>query len=240
MLRLSSVSKFFGPNAVINEISLGIEREQSLVILGPSGCGKTTLLRLIAGFERPDSGTISIEGEIVSSPKRLLPPHKRNLGFVFQDLALWPHMTVEQNVEFGLKAKRIPAEERHEMLKAILAQVGLNGHRSRYPGQLSGGECQRVAFARAVVGEPKLILFDEPLSNLEPSVRRDLCGMVRRLNAEKNLTSVYVTHNRSEAFLMADFLVIMQKGRIVQAGMPEEVAGSPVNEFVAGFLDLRG
>lgn len=237
MLRLDKISKAFGTEAVIRDVSLGIEREKSLVILGPSGCGKTTLLRLIAGFDRPDDGTITINGEIVSSPEKIVPPHRRNLGFVFQDLALWPHMTVGQNVEFGLRAKRLAAGQRHELVSAVLEQVSLNGQRSRYPGQLSGGERQRVALARAIVGEPKLILFDEPLSNLEPTLRRDLCSMVRDMNCSRHLTSVYVTHNRTEAFLMADHLAIMKDGQIVQTGLPAEVVHRPINKFVASFLD---
>ena len=198
------VSKSFGERVAINELSLHIERSERLVLFGPSGCGKTTVLRLLAGLEVPDKGEIRIEGQIVaSSGKNLVPPEKRNVGMVFQDLALWPHMTVQQNLMFGLNARGVKKREAHVRVREMLHRVGLEHRMDAKPHQLSGGEQQRVALARALVSRPSILLMDEPLSSLDDERKGAIASDLLGLQSQFGFTLVYVTHNQTETDLLA-------------------------------------
>ncbi len=223
IIELNSVSKGYNHDSAkaLNEVSLKINSGERTVILGPSGCGKTTILRLIAGFIAPDSGSISIGGQKVAENGRILvDPEHRNLGMVFQDLALWPHLTVRGNIEFGLRARGIRKDDRKEKLKKILELVGLKGFGDRKPAQLSGGQQQRVALARALVLEPGVLLMDEPLSSLDFELNVRLRKEILRLHKELNFTLLYVTHNREEANDIATRVVVMNKGCISNDGSP--------------------
>ncbi|MCD6211982.1 MAG: ABC transporter ATP-binding protein [Sulfurovum sp.] len=213
MIRLNSVSKFYKQSKVLDNLSLEIEEKERIVIVGPSGCGKTTLLRLIAGFTAPDTGSLFIEEDLAARDGKIIKePQERNLGMVFQDLALWPHLSVEENIAFGLKARGVGKVERKERIKAILTLVDLIGYEKRKPFQLSGGQQQRVALARALVLEPKILLMDEPLSSLDTALnlrlRREIIGLQEKLG----FTLVYVTHNEKEASDIATRLVKMDQG----------------------------
>ena len=205
-----------------------------LTLLGPSGCGKTTTLRIIAGFERPDSGEVLFNGRAVND----IPPYERNIGIVFQDYALFPHMTVFKNVAFGLEMKKLPRQEIEKKVRWALELVGLGGLENRYPEQLSGGQQQRVALARALVIEPELLLLDEPLSNLDAKIRERLRGEVRRIQKELGITTIYVTHDQEEAMAISDRIALMNIGVIEQVGKPLELYYRPRTEFVARFLGL--
>ncbi len=213
IIRLNSVSKFYKQSKVLDNLSLEIEEKERIVIVGPSGCGKTTLLRLIAGFTAPDTGSLFIEEDLAARDGKIIKePQERNLGMVFQDLALWPHLSVEENIAFGLKARGVGKMERKERIKAILTLVDLIGYEKRKPFQLSGGQQQRVALARALVLEPKILLMDEPLSSLDTALnlrlRREIIGLQEKLG----FTLVYVTHNEKEASDIATRLVKMDHG----------------------------
>jgi len=215
IIRLNSVSKFYKQSKVLDNLSLEIEEKERIVIVGPSGCGKTTLLRLIAGFTAPDTGSLFIEEDLAARDGKIIKePQERNLGMVFQDLALWPHLSVEENIAFGLKARGVGKVERKERIKAILTLVDLIGYEKRKPFQLSGGQQQRVALARALVLEPKILLMDEPLSSLDTALnlrlRREIIGLQEKLG----FTLVYVTHNEKEASDIATRLVKMDQGLI--------------------------
>lgn len=214
-----------------------MESRQFTTLLGPSGCGKTTVLRMIAGLERPDAGEIWFDDTCVFSAEKgiCVPPEKRNLGFVFQDFALWPHMSVYENVAFPLRA-RGKTRELDEKVKKALEAVKLSGYGERYPEQLSGGQQQRVAFARAIVGEPACILFDEPLSALDAILREEMREEISRLTRKLGVTSVFVTHDQTEAMSMSDRIVVMNRGKIEQIGAPEEIYGKPGTKFVANFI----
>ncbi len=205
-----------------------------LTLLGPSGCGKTTTLRIIAGFEKPDSGEVLFNGRAVND----VPPYERNIGIVFQDYALFPHMTVFKNVAFGLEMKKLPRQEIEKKVRWALELVGLGGLENRYPEQLSGGQQQRVALARALVIEPELLLLDEPLSNLDAKIRERLRGEVRRIQKELGITTIYVTHDQEEAMAISDMIALMNIGVIEQVGKPLELYYRPRTEFVARFLGL--
>jgi iron(III) transport system ATP-binding protein len=237
---VADLTKAFGSKVAVDNVGLEVAPGQFVVLLGPSGSGKTTLLRCIAGIERPSAGRIRIGGVEMDSPGTHLPPEKRDLAMVFQDYALWPHMTAEQNVSFALRRRRLNLQERRTRSVLALAQVGLAGLEGRYPGQLSGGEQQRVALARALVAEPSLLLFDEPLSNLDADrrehLRVDIGAMVRRLGA----AAVYITHDQAEAFALADVVGVLDQGRLVQLAAPETVYRDPASEFVARFTGLAG
>ena len=237
---VEGLSKSFGAKVAVDGIDLAVEPGQFMVLLGPSGSGKSTLLRCVAGIERPSEGSLRINGTQVDGPGTHLPPEKRDLAMVFQDYALWPHMTAAQNVAFALRRRRLNADERRRRSHLALAQVGLGGLEARYPGQLSGGEQQRVALARALVAEPSLLLFDEPLSNLDADrreqLRVDIGAMVRRLGA----AAVYITHDQAEAFALADAVGVLEQGVLVQVGAPESIYRDPVSEFVARFTGLAG
>jgi ABC-type Fe3+/spermidine/putrescine transport system ATPase subunit len=215
---LQQVTKRYGSHLAINGVTLNIEARESIVILGPSGCGKTTLLRLIAGLEVPDSGEIWLgDVHVASAGRNLLPPHRRQLGFVFQDLALWPHLTVRGNLQFVLGASRVPRDQRDQRVQDALVLVRVDGLAGRYPHELSGGEQQRVALARALVGNPRLLLLDEPLSSLDVELRSTMRSELARLRAALALTTVYVSHDPEDAALLADRIVNMRSGRIVAA-----------------------
>ena len=239
-VEVADLTKTFGSKVAVDNVSLKVAPGQFVVLLGPSGSGKTTLLRCVAGIDRPSAGLLRIGGVDVDGPGTHLPPEKRDLAMVFQDYALWPHMTAEQNVSFALRRRRYNADERQSRSLLALAQVGLAGLEGRYPGQLSGGEQQRVALARALVAEPSLLLFDEPLSNLDADrreqLRVDIGAMVRRLGA----AAIYITHDQAEAFALADVVGVLDRGRIVQLASPETVYRDPASEFVARFTGLAG
>jgi ABC-type Fe3+/spermidine/putrescine transport system ATPase subunit len=222
-LSIRNAAKRFGTHDALNGVSMDIGRGVMAVIVGPSGCGKTTLLRLIAGLEVPDSGGIWLAGREVSGPRRILvPPHERGIGFVFQDLALWPHMTVQENLEFVLESGGVPKPERAARAHEGLHLVRIEMLAGRYPHELSGGEQQRVALARALVGRPHLLLLDEPLSSLDPDLRMALRTELLALQRVSNVTTVYVTHDREDATTLADCLIEMRAGRIVSITNPRE------------------
>ncbi len=226
VVRLESVSKWYGETPVLRDLSLEVGEEERLVILGPSGCGKTTILRLIAGFSPPDEGEVYLGEELASDKGRVIvPPERRGVGMVFQDLALWPHLTVEENLGFGLAAKGMPREERKRRVAEMLGMVGMEGFEKRRPAELSGGERQRVALARTLVVEPRVVLMDEPLSSLDPDLNRRMRSEILKLHQRLRFAMVYVTHSREEAFEIATRLVVMKKGRIEVEGGVEEVRG---------------
>ncbi len=212
---INSASKFYNGTKALDDISFEIDEGERVVILGPSGCGKTTILRLIAGFIAPDTGSISIAGELVSRDGRIIkPPEKRNLGMVFQDLALWPHLSVKGNIEFGLKAGGLPKTERDLLIREVLDLVGMAGYADRRPAELSGGQQQRVALTRALVLEPKVLLMDEPLSSLDLELNVRLRKEILGLQEKLGFTMAYVTHDQDEAFDIATRVVSMKQGRI--------------------------
>jgi len=214
-VELAGVSKSFGGEKILDRLSLAIEQGERLVILGPSGCGKTTVLRLIAGFLAPDCGSICLEHQLASRDGRIImPPERRHIGMVFQDLALWPHFSVTGNIEFGLKATGVPKAERRRRIAEVLALTGLQDYARRKPGELSGGQQQRVALARALALQPRVLLMDEPLSSLDQTLNRRLRTEIVRLQEQSGFTLVYVTHNQEEARDIASRVVAMQGGRI--------------------------
>jgi len=228
----SGVSQVFGDFTAVDSIDLAITEGKLTTLLGPSGCGKTTSLRMLAGYSAPSSGTITIAG--VDSTRT--PPEKRGLGMVFQSYALFPHMSVAENVGYGLKLRRVPAAERQKTVMETLDLVGLAHLAGSKPKKLSGGQQQRVALARAIAIKPKLLLLDEPLSNLDARLRVQMRAEIRRIQSETGLTVVLVTHDQDEALEMSDDMVLMRAGRIMQQGSPQDVFRSPANRFVADFL----
>src|SRR5918912_683197 len=207
-----------------------------MALLGPSGCGKTTTLQLLAGFLAPDAGEIRVRGKLLSSPRSVVPPERRNMSLIFQSYAVWPHKTVRENVGFGLQVRKVPRAQIGERVATILETTHLGALADRYPGELSGGQQQRVALARALVVEPETLLLDEPLSNLDANLREEMRFEVRRLHDEYRYTTVYVTHDQSEAMTTADLIAVMNGGKIEQAGSPEEIYDRPRSEFVARFI----
>jgi iron(III) transport system ATP-binding protein len=236
LVELRGLSKHYGPLAAVDNISLKIDHGLLVCLLGPSGCGKTTTLRLIAGFVEPSGGQIQVGDRIVSAPERTLPPEQRNMSMIFQSYALWPHMTVAENIAYGLKLRKIDRETIAKKLSAILTTTKLQAFAGRYPGELSGGQQQRVALARALIVEPETLLLDEPLSNLDANLREEMRFEVRRLHDAYRYTTVYVTHDQSEAMTTADLIAVMNGGKIEQAGSPEEIYDRPHSEFVARFI----
>ena len=235
-VELRGLTKRYGDLAVVNDVSLRIEHGLLVCLLGPSGCGKTTTLRLIAGFVEPSAGEIAVGERVVSSPARTLPPESRNMSMIFQSYALWPHMTVAENVAYGLKLRKIDKATIARKVNAMLGTTKLDALASRYPGELSGGQQQRVALARALIVEPETLLLDEPLSNLDTNLREEMRFEIRRLHDEYRYTTVYVTHDQSEAMTTADIIAVMNGGKIEQAGSPEEIYDRPRSEFVARFI----
>jgi len=227
---IQQVSHFFGSNPVLNHVNLTVPEGTILALLGPSGCGKSTLLKMLAGLLHPASGQISFGGETVANGKFSLPPEKRNLGMAFQDYALWPHMSVRQNVAFPLQMRGIRGQAQAEKVMAALARVGLADFASRRPSELSGGQQQRVALARAIVAEPRILLFDEPLSNLDRDLRESLCEEMATLLRQLGTTAVYVTHDQHEAHALAHRIARMEKGTIASIDL---IDPSVVSPFVA-------
>ena len=221
---------------MVDNVSLKIDHGQLICLLGPSGCGKTTTLRLIAGFLEPTAGEIHVGERIVSSQARTLPPEQRNMSMIFQSYALWPHMTVAENITYGLRLRKMDRGTIAKKLKTILETTKLEILAERYPGELSGGQQQRVALARALVVEPETLLLDEPLSNLDANLREEMRFEIRRLHDEYRYTTVYVTHDQSEAMTTADLIAVMNGGKIDQLGTPEEIYDHPQSEFVARFI----
>lgn len=230
--------KLFGGVPAVNDLSLSVEEGTFVSLLGPSGCGKTTTLRMIAGLEIPDAGEIRIGGEVMSSAerRRFVPANDRGLGMVFQSYAIWPHMTVSQNVAYPLKMRRVDKRERADRVDEILHTVGLDGYGDRPSSKLSGGQQQRVALARAMVLNPRVLLLDEPLSNLDAKLRADLRLELRSLQQEVGITTIYVTHDQSEALALSDRIIVMAAGAVQQDGPPEEIYERPANRFVAAFI----
>jgi len=228
------VRKSYGHVAAVAGVDLTVEEGEFFTLLGPSGSGKTTLLRLIAGFERPDAGRIELGGRDVTS----VPPHQRETNTVFQDYALFPHMTVGDNIGYGLRVKGVPRAERRKRVERALRMVRLVGLDARRPNQLSGGQRQRVALARAVVNEPEVLLLDEPLGALDLKLRQEMQLELKRIQKEVGITFVYVTHDQEEALTMSDRVAVMSNGRIEQIGPPVDVYERPATEFVAGFIGI--
>ena len=231
-IEISNVNLSYGANHILKNVSLSIRPGEFFAFLGPSGCGKTTLLRLIAGFNQADSGDVRLGGEDISR----LPPWRRDVGMVFQSYALWPHMTVARNVAFGLEERRLGRAEVAEKVAATLALVGLGALADRYPSQLSGGQQQRVALARTIAVEPKVLLLDEPLSNLDAKMRVQVRRELRDLQQRLGLTTIFVTHDQEEANSVCDRIAVLNEGAVQQIGTPMELYQHPANLFVAGFL----
>jgi iron(III) transport system ATP-binding protein len=235
-VELRGLTKRFGSLAVVDDVSLRIDHGQLVCLLGPSGCGKTTTLRLIAGFLEPTSGEIHVGDRVVSTSARTIQPENRKMSMIFQSYALWPHMTVTENIIYGLRLRKLDRDTIARKLAAILATTKLEPLAQRYPGELSGGQQQRVALARALIVEPETLLLDEPLSNLDANLREEMRFEIRRLHDQYRYTTVYVTHDQSEAMTTADLIAVMNAGRIDQLGSPEDIYDRPQSEFVARFI----
>lgn len=239
-VRIEHVFKRFGDVTAVSDFDLTVKDGEFVSLLGPSGCGKTTSLRMIAGFERATEGEIYIGNHCVSShiKNTFVPPEKRDIGMVFQSYAVWPHMTVTENVAYPLKIQKVPKEERAARVAEMLKLVHLDEYGSRYPHQLSGGQQQRVALARALVMRPGLLLLDEPLSNLDAKLRESMRFEISSIQKELGITVIYVTHDQSEAMTMSDRVVVMSRGVIQQIGTPYEIYRNPANKMVADFIGL--
>ena len=235
-VELRGLTKRYGDVTAVDAVDLHIEHGQLVCLLGPSGCGKTTTLRLLAGFLEPDGGEIVVGDRRVSAPGRVVPPERRNMSMIFQSYAVWPHMTVLDNVAYGLKLRRLPRAAVEERVRTMLRVTRLEALADRYPGELSGGQQQRVALARALVVEPEILLLDEPLSNLDANLREEMRFEIHRLHDEYKITTVYVTHDQAEAMVLADRIAVMNLGRIEQLGTPEEIYERPGTQFVARFI----
>jgi iron(III) transport system ATP-binding protein len=235
-VELKGLGKRYGATVAVDNVSLRIEHGQLVCLLGPSGCGKTTTLRLIAGFMEPSAGEIVVGGKSLSTVNRTVPPEGRNMSMIFQSYALWPHMTVAENVAYGLRIRKMDAATIAAKLKAILSTTRLETLAERYPGELSGGQQQRVSLARALVVEPETLLLDEPLSNLDTNLREEMRFEIRRLHDQYRYTTVYVTHDQAEAMTTADLIAVMNKGRIEQLGTPQDIYDRPRSAFVARFI----
>lgn len=227
-----NISKSFGNTMVLDDLNLSVKENEFLTLLGPSGCGKTTTLRILGGFEKPDMGKVIFDGADITN----LPPNKRNLNTVFQKYALFTHMTIAENIAFGLKIKNKPKSYIDDKIKYALKLVNLDGFENRHPDSLSGGQQQRIAIARAIVNEPKVLLLDEPLGALDLKLRQDMAYELIRLKNELGITFIYVTHDQEEALTMSDTIVVMNQGYIQQMGTPEDIYNEPENAFVADFI----
>ena len=235
-LVLRNVSRSFGDFTAVDDFNLSLEEGELVSLLGPSGCGKTTTLRMIAGFMPPTKGTIEVDGVVISSPASSLPPEKRRMSMIFQSYAIWPNMTVAENVGFGLKVRKLKTSEIRRRVGEILEVVQMGALRDRYPAELSGGQQQRVALARSIVVKPALLLLDEPLSNLDANLREEMRYEIRRLHDEFKIAMVYVTHDQAEAMVTSDRIVVMNKGRVEQIDAPFAIYARPKTRFVAGFI----
>ncbi len=237
-IALQEVTLRYGARAVLEDLSLSVPAGEVLALLGPSGCGKSTVLRLILGFLAPARGRVCLDAEVVSRDGRVLqPPEDRRLAVVFQDLALWPHLRVHGNLAFGLAARGIPAPERERRIAHMLGRVGLLDKADRYPGELSGGERQRVAIARALVLEPRAVLMDEPLANVDVALKQELLALFREMLAERRVTTLYVSHDLSEAAAFSDRVAVLEAGRLVQEGGLEDLRCAPATRFVQALVD---
>jgi iron(III) transport system ATP-binding protein len=237
-ISIERVSKRYGPVAAVRELSLEVRDREFVTLLGPSGCGKTTLLRLIAGFLPPDAGVIRIDGRVLSSPDGVVPPERRGMGMVFQNCAIWPHKNVYENVAFGLEVRSTPRAEIRERVARMLELVNLAGLERRFPAELSGGQQQRVALARSLVVEPKILLLDEPLSNLDAKLRERMRWELKDLQRRTGITFVYVTHDQAEAMALSDRIAVLHGGALLQDGAPREVYSHPASREVADFMGL--
>ena len=235
-VNIQNVTKAFGDNVVLREFNATFRDGEFITLLGPSGCGKTTMLRIIAGFEKPTRGEVYIDGTLVSGGKTFVPPEKRGIGMVFQSYAVWPHMNVFDNVAYPLTIRHVSKAEIKTSVERVLGIVHLTQYAERFPNQLSGGQQQRVALARALVAEPKLLLLDEPLSNLDAKLRESMRFEIKEIQRKLGITVVYVTHDQTEAMAMSDRIFLINRGDIQQCGTPQEIYNSPVNQFVADFL----
>ena len=232
IIEIQGISKVYGDNTVLDNLSLNIRKNEFLTLLGPSGCGKTTTLKIIAGFENADSGKVVFNGNDISD----LPPYKRQLNTVFQKYALFPHMNIYENIAFGLKIKKVPKEEIDKKVREMLKMVALEGFEKRSVESLSGGQQQRVAIARALVNEPKVLLLDEPLGALDLKLRKEMQLELKKIQKRLGITFIFVTHDQEEALTMSDTIVVMNKGVIQQMGSPEDIYNEPANAFVADFI----
>ena len=232
ILKVKNLSKNFGKVKAVQEVSFEATEGRVLSLLGPSGCGKTTMLRCIAGFENPNRGEIYLDDRKITS----IPPEKRGIGMVFQNYALWPHMTVYGNLAFGLQIRKVPKDEIAKKIKKVLGMVQLEGYENRYPRQMSGGQQQRIAMARALVFEPGIMLLDEPLSNLDAQLREEMRFEFIELQKKLGITAIYVTHDQAEALVISDKILILNQGKMIQFGTPKEIYSNPKNKFVAGFI----
>jgi iron(III) transport system ATP-binding protein len=241
-ISLKNLTKSFNAGddapAAVSDLNLEIADNSFVTLLGPSGCGKTTTLRMIAGYIVPDTGSIHVNGRLISAPGSVVPPDQRGMGMVFQNYAVWPHKTVYENVVFGLKIRKTPAADAKRKVADILAQVNLTGLEQRYPNELSGGQQQRVALARSLVVEPGILLLDEPLSNLDAKLREHMRGELKQLQRRTGITFVYVTHDQAEALALSDMIAVIHGGKLQQYGTPSEVYGRPANRIVADFMGL--
>ena len=243
-LELTNLTKRFGAQTAVDALDLTVESGQLVSLLGPSGCGKTTTLRLVSGFAVPDGGTIKVAGKQVSAAGTVVPPERREMSMIFQSYALWPHLTVAENVAYGLKLRRLPRADVETRVRTMLETMQLMPYEQRYPAELSGGQQQRVGLARALAVEPKILLLDEPLSNLDANLREEMRHEIRRLHDRFHYTTIYVTHDQSEAMTTSDLIAVMKDGKIEQSGSPEDIYERPQAEFVARFIGstniLRG
>ena len=233
---ITGVTKSFGNVTVLQEFNQKFEDGEFITLLGPSGCGKTTMLRLIAGFEKPSSGEIYIGDKLVSSEKEFLPPEKRGIGMVFQSYAVWPHMNVFDNIAYPLKIQKISKNEIEERVNQVLKIVHLEQYKDRFPSELSGGQQQRVALGRALVAQPEILLLDEPLSNLDAKLREEMRYEIKEITKKLKITVIYVTHDQIEAMTMSDRIVLINKGEVQQVAPPQEIYSKPKNMFVANFV----
>ena len=235
-LKLRGLEKRYGDVAAVAGLDLELAQGEFVSLLGPSGCGKTTTLRMIAGFIDPSAGTIEMDGQVLSAPSGSLPPEKRGMSMIFQSYAVWPNMTVAQNVAFGLELRKLPREKVRRRVAEMLDVVHMGHLANRYPAELSGGQQQRVALARAIVIQPSVLLLDEPLSNLDANLREEMRFEIRRLHDEFRITTVYVTHDQAEAMVTSDRIAVMNQGRIEQVDAPHALYNRPKTRFVAGFI----
>ena len=235
-ITISHITKSFGENTVLKDFTETFKDGEFITLLGPSGCGKTTMLRIIAGFEKPTSGELYIDDQLVSGGKTFVPPEKRGIGMVFQSYAVWPHMNVFDNVAYPLRIQKKPKEQIKAAVGKVLEIVHLSQYAERLPSQLSGGQQQRVALARALVAEPKLLLLDEPLSNLDAKLRESMRFEIKEIQQRTGITVVYVTHDQTEAMAMSDRIFLINSGVVQQCGTPQEIYNQPANQFVADFL----
>jgi iron(III) transport system ATP-binding protein len=236
-ITLRGLAKRYGDFAAVDDLSLDVRAGELVALLGPSGCGKTTTLRLVAGFLTPEAGEIRVGDRLLSSPAAVVPPERRRMAMIFQSYALWPHMTVAQNVGYGLRFKGdVARAERARRVSAMLKVVRLDGLEARYPGELSGGQQQRVAVARALVVEPEVLLLDEPLSNLDANLREEMRFEIRRLHEAFGITTLYVTHDQAEAMVISDRIAVLERGRVAQVGTADMLFHAPRTRFVAEFI----